>query len=367
MAVQDNVWNPTLNRWENPIDQTWMTPQGNWTNAGGMLYNPNSANPQWFNPNDPIGKAAPKIQTQQYMPQQQQQQGAYSPQAGYGWDLQNMDYAWKTAHDQLLGQQAKDLAAIDNAAKQQLQQAHDQISLLIAQKQIDAATGDLMKKLAQQESEFSRTQALEQAKFQHQQELDKLSGEIAKAAEQRQERALQSSLSANPTDWVNYQFYKRGLTNPGMNPSAASGLGTENPTMIDGTPYSPSAPASSDQQIQTMATALFAPPTGVAAPSPGAGTGSVSFRAGNTGIGPGGTGAFGTQIPNANQFSRGLNSNSSDTDLAMIAGLLRAGVDYTGSGQRTAIDPAEWMDTAKKWWIPTEQESAGMGAGTKYS
>ncbi len=328
---------------------------------------------------------------------------SYSPQAGYGWQLQQMQgqqgtqlqnlqnqgslatqqaanqgqYNTQTLKGQqdlqqltlkgqqdlalqtLQGQQAAELERLKQAANAQLAQKDYDLKIQLQNNEITQAKYDLEKRMAQQESEFARNLAQQQLEFGHKQQMDQLNAKIAEGGEMRAERELQAKLAANPQDWVAYEFYKRSLGQPseigpgGSNVSfrAAGADGAtdpNNPTMMDGTTYEKAPGAYTDATAQGLATALFNP--------------TVSKDGYNPGIK--GTGVFGTQIEAPNTLTRGEVGSMSSNEMGMLSGLLKAGV--TGAdGKRIAIDPTDYFQQSQNSWVPTLAE--GTGDATRYS
>lgn len=283
----------------------------------------------------------------------------YAPQAGYGYDL--LDRA-KQDQEDLYNLQQKhqlELKDLDQRFKTFNDQRDSQLKLMLQQGLINNEQYKQAKELAQQESEFARTLAFNQMKEGHDYELQK-------ASEGRQERALQAQLSANPTDWVAYEFYKRGLGSPGAanmaanatgaapSPGQAGSAGTgsggtsgsaydpAHPTMLGGGAYAPAPPAYNNNSIQTLATSLFDQNKPAYTP------------------GLAGTGAFGTQINAPNTISREQMNNMSPTEQSMLAGLLKAGINI--GGQQVSISPEDYMKEQQQSQVPSLDESIGQYA-----
>ena len=322
----------------------------------GILTDPRTGN--WFNGTawvNPQGHTASWQNNQWVWPQTQQPQNqgsSYSPQAGYGWQLLQMQAGQDTFMQMLKGQQQMELQRLDMASKQQLANQEYQLRLQLQQGDITQAKYELDRKMAQQESEFARTLAQRQLEFQHQKEIDDLQVKIAQGAEMRQERELQAKLAANPQDWVAYEFYKRSIN--GGKANATIGAGSDGAqtgsalTQMNGTPYEQAPPAYSDQTAQNLATNLFNP--------------TVQQDGYNPNLQ--GTGAFGTRIEAPNTLTRGEAANLSTAEVGMLSGLLKAGV--TGpNGQRIALDPEDYFDQAQKSWIPTLADNSNKA--TTYS
>lgn len=321
------------------------TPQGNTWNGN-----------TWVNPQ---GQSAVYQNGQWLWPGQTQPQGggggsSFSPQAGYGWTLQQMQGQQDQYIQMLRGQQQMELQRLDMASKQQMAQQEYQLRLQLQAGEINQAKYELDRKIAQQESEFARSLAQKQLEFQHQQEMDRLSAEIAKGSEMRQERELQAKLAANPQDWVAYEFYKRAISgdqtqgiDSGGVTSAAATAG-QNLTDMNGNPYEAAPPAYNDQTLQTVATNLFNP--------------TVQQDGYNPNMK--GTGAFGTTVEAPNTLTRGEAGNLSTSEIGMLSGLLKAGV-VGPDGKRVALDPEDYFKQASNSWVPTLAE--GAGGKTAYS
>lgn len=327
---------------------------------------------------------------------------AYSPQAGFGFTTQEMTAAQQTHIAQLTGaqqqqlqqltgqqnqqleamreasakeisnmqaEQAKQLKQIEIAAQQQQSIIDNQLKAQLASNQITHEEYMQKQTLAQQQTQFAQNLAQTQLAEQHQNELSKLTeqhqNELATAefthkkqledaglvlnqeAEARQERALQASLGANPQDWVSYALYKRGLSAPSVNGSGPAPADAAAPTMMNGSPYSAAPAGATDQQAQALATSLFNPGT-----PPGGYNPALA-----------GTGAMGTTIQAPNTFTRAESGASSTSDLGMLSGLLKAGVNI--GGQQTSIDPTDYFQQAQNSWVPTLADQGS--AKTAYS
>jgi len=362
-----NVWNPSTGQWEDPVTRNYLyggsgNGQGQWT--GGTWMNPQGqayVNGQWVGPNTP---GHPSYQGGGMG--QSAQQGAaggsrggsgssYNPQSGFGWQLLQNAAAQETFMQQMRGQQAMEMTRLEDSTRRWTTEKEYELRMRLQAGEISQAKYDLEKKLAQQESEFARSLAQQQLEFKHKAEMDRISAEIAKGAEMREERELQARLAANPQDWVAYEFYKRAIGTPGVITAQGGVNGNPGPqgqaqqlTQMNGQPYEAAPPAYSDATAQSLATSLF---------NPGTSNGNQIYNPNLSG-----TGVFGAQIPAPNSLSRGEASQLTAAETGMIGGLLRAGIDM--GGKRVALDPVDWFEQAEKSWIPTLAETTG---GTRYS
>jgi len=286
----------------------------------------------------------------------------YSPQAGYGYQVDAANYA----------------------NQQQLQTMRDQSAERVAAMQ---AQYQLMI------SQGTNANNLEIAKMQNaiQQEQNRLHGlevQIQQEAEQRQERQLQSQLAANPNDFVQYEYYKRMLGSPTtlstaqsmMGGTATLGTGVQTglgqfggqyddwlrahpqydmvmqngqPTVVPlgggngggttGTTYSAAPPAYADSTLQSV---------------------TAGIQNGGADYNPnlGGTGAFGATIKAPNQLSRAQALNMSPSEQQIMNSFLSGGINM-GNGKLTSIDPTDWWAQQQKSQVPT---LSSVGGGTRY-
>lgn len=340
MAAADNYWDEQRQEWVDaatgnhmkPVDRggtgIWMTADNTKQFINGTWANAQSA-----------GKAAGQTGAGT------NSTGAYSPQAGGDYNLQDSVNATNVKVTELQTQNAKEVAELNKAAQSALQDKINNLQLQLKNADITEAQYELAKNQAQQESEFARNLALNNLKEQHSYELNQAGLEIQRAAEQRQERALQASLGANPQDWVAYQLYQRGL--PGATAAAGTGGGGSNvQTQLNGQAYDQAPPAASDASLQSMAASLWDPAKSAYNPNLH------------------GTGVFGTTIESPNQLSRGEFGRLSDTEMGLLTGLLKAGITQP-NGKRLALNPTDFFAQAGKSWVPTYGSLSG--APTQYN
>lgn len=356
-TYEANYWDDARKVWIDGKTGNYMRP----VDAGGdgIWYSSDSkmayVNGQWISNGRETGGgvSTPGVATASSGGASTGSANAYTVNPGYGMDI--MDREQKQALDlaniseaganarstqsaeaqkaiaELQGRHSKELAQINNDAQASLQKSINDLQRELDEKKITSTQYMQEKDLAQREHEFARSLALQELTQRQTNELNTANLEINRAAETRQERALQANLAANPQDWVAYQFYKRQL--PGAGVSASSGG-----AMLNGEEYASAPGAVSDASAQSLATNLFNPT------QPGA-TYNPNLR---------GTGAFGTSIEAPNTFTRREAGASSEADLGMLQGLLRAGINV--NGQQVAVDPQEWMSQAQKSWVPTLSE-----------
>lgn len=338
----------------------------------------------------------------QYAMQQQGQQGMQSQQLAAQSQAAAQQLAelqarhqmeLQTAHEQWQGQQNQ----IQQAFDQQQKELDRQLQLQLQNGTITAQAAQQARDLAQRESEFARTLAMNKAqqdfqqhldtmKFQHDSEIQNAQMALNSLAEARQERQLQANLAANPKDFVAYNYYMRGLGSPqqaagspGQNASQtawalaqqfANGQGTpagtpppaNTPTAQAGNPgstndavvpppiaagYTPSAPSYSDQTLSDLYSAT---------------------RQGQPGYNPGmsGKGAFGTNIVAPNMISRAQYNSMTPTDIGIMSSFLNAGVD-TGGGHMAGINPDDYFAQMSRSFIPTMSDPGERWGNPSYS
>ncbi len=334
MAAKDNYWDPARNEWIDGATGNHMKP----TDQGG--------DGLWYSPDN-----SQKLLNGNWVPATSSSSSGsgFSPQAGSEYTLAEIN----NRHD-------AEQQRLRLASEAQLQQAQGQIQLQLSQGQITSAQAIQARTLAQQESEFARTLAFNQLSQQQSQELQQAQLQITKAAEVRNERTTQANLAANPIDWVAYEFYKRALGAPagekgalttpagtlpvqsgtpsGVTPIA--GTGTEPATNINA--YSAAPPAYGDPAIQSIAANLF--------------NGNSNGLSPAYDPGLSGQGVFGTAIKSPNSLSRSAFGSLSNSEMSMLAGLLKAGVNI--GGKQVALDPNEYFQQVQNSWIPTFGSSA---------
>lgn len=319
MAAQDNYWDAARGLWIDGATGNYMKP----TDAGGdgIWYSPDGRNKlvngQWV----PVTASATSSGS------------GFTPQAGYGYDILDRAQAGAETLERLQGTQQKEIDALNNAARQQLQQADASLQLKLRNMEITSQQYMQAKQLAQQENEFARWLSLNQLQEKHKFEIDRAQTEINRAAEMRQERALQASLAANPQDWVAYEFYKRELGIPQKEAGVSSTAATGDLTTLEGNEYEEAPPAYDETAAQSIATKLF---------NPGGEEYNPNLK---------GEGVFGTKIESPNTFTRSEALNLSDSEIGMLRGLLKAGVNV--GGKRVALDPDDYFQQAGRSWIPT--------------
>jgi hypothetical protein len=206
----------------------------------------------------------------------------------------------------------------------------------LANKQIDANKYLQKKELAQRESEFSRNIALQKIIADRDHAVQQAQLELQRNAEARAERSFQAELAANPARWIEYEFYKRGLGNPQAMGQAQQIMqqgqnGAGNVSLQQ--PYS-------DETIQKTGAALQNPEGPEYNPNLA------------------GTGAFGIQVQSPNTLSRNEATNLSDTEMAMLASVLKAGININGN--QVALDPGDYFQQVEGSWIPTLSQTTPL-------
>jgi hypothetical protein len=221
--------------------------------------------------------------------------------------------------------------------------------------------------LAQRETEFARTLALQTLVADRDFQLSEAQLELDRVGEIRQERLLQAQLAANPQDFVAYEFYKRSLGDPqdlamaqsiqdaqAEGENAAAVQPEVNPLAGDenllGTPYPEAQPAYSDQTLQMVINAIQG----------GGGQGGDALYNPNLG----GTGAFGAEISSPNKISRKQGTSLSTDEMGILSSFLRAGVDV-GGGKMVGLNPDEYFKQVEQSWVPTFSGAGGFR--TNYS
>ena len=327
MAEQDNYWDDARGLWIDGATGNYMKPVDR--GGDGIWYSPDGKKKfvggNWT---DVVSSNASASTS-----------AGFSPQAGSDYIMQGIMAARETNLENLQAQHNKELSALDNAARSELQNSINSLNADLQAKRITDEQYRQAKNLAQQETEFARSLAQRQLESRQSNEISQAQLEISKAAEMRQERALQANLAANPQDWVAYEFYKRALpkSSAGGGTAAAPGEGPGALSMLGGGEYEAAPGPTSDEDIQTIASTLFNPK-------------------GNTLYNPNikGEGAFGANIEAPNTISRAEAKGLSAGEMAMIKGLLSAGVKV--GDRRISIDPDDFFKQVGDSWIPTWNE-----------
>lgn len=236
---------------------------------------------------------------------------------------------------------SRELFLLNQAASERLAAEDRRLQSDLLNKRIDADKYIQARELKQRESEAARQFAIQRLQSDRAYEIDKATLELNKLQQQMQERETLAKLSANPTDWIAYQFYTRGLGTPEAY-NQASQVATGADQQILGGPGTP-APVS-DTSIQDVARSIQNPD--------------------QAGYNPDlkGTSAFGAELQSPNTLSRNNVLQLSDTELQMLTGLIQAGIDI--NGKRVAVNPADYFQQAENSWIPT---LSSVAAPTQYS
>lgn len=346
-----NTWDPTTNTWVddqtgnifNPDVGFWVSPDRKYKYVNG----------QW----QPISNAASAYASPD--------NGTGSFQLGLGEvdQARNETLANSRYTAELAASTEKEVAAINNAARDKQQQSDSALQLALSQGKINSDQYMQQRDLAFKESSFARDLALRSLQEDH-------NYQISRAAEARQERSLQADLAANPQDLVKYEYYKRALggaaaplaaystasqfANGGAGNTPAGGTNTlnggdtlnpANPQMLGGGSYPGAPPAYSDQTLQGIAKAIY-----------GSGQQQPLYNPWVAG-----TGAFGTQIESPGALSRGQFRNLSDQEIGMLGSFLKGGSTGTGGA---SIDPTDYFQQVQRSWVPT---LSSVGQQTGYS
>jgi hypothetical protein len=198
--------------------------------------------------------------------------------------------------------------------------------------------------LAQRESEFARSIALQTLVADRDYEIQTAQLELNRVAEVRAERLLQAQLAANPADFVAYEFYKRGLGAP-QDMALAEQMGAQGeggPQNLLGEDYPDAPPAYSDETLQQVLSSVQGGQNALYNPALG------------------GTGAFGAQINSPNELSRKQGMSLSNDEMGILSSFLRAGVETSPGGARVAISPDEYFRQAENSWVPTMSGAGGQ-------
>lgn len=211
-------------------------------------------------------------------------------------------------------QTSEDIANINAAADRYVADLSAATQQAINSGQISADQAIAAMQIASQEAMQARDLALRQL-------ISDREYETSKAALALQERELKANLAANPADWLTYQAFLSGGTLPSG--VSASGEAT--------------APVPGDV-IAQIASSLTAPD-------------NTLYNPALAGVGVGGA-----HVPGPQEVSHQTASRMSPTELQMLTGFLKSGIEI--NGKRVAINPEDWFQMAAQGWVPTVQESA---------
>lgn len=285
----------------------------------------------------------------------QQQSGpmSFGIDPGFQYEIQAREHSLqKYIADQNRRTQLE-IAEINRAAEMRVQAENRRLQLELQKGQIDAQKYMQKRELVQRESEFARDLSLRQLMADRDNKIQEAQLELNKLGELRQERELHARLSANPQDTVAYEFFKRGMggvqeswDEAQMMAEGAAGnqmLGTEQGWQtLTGAEYPSTAPAYSDETLQSVAENLF---------------NSTWAPLWNPMLS--GEGVFGAEIENPGQISRAEASNMTDAELGILQSFLKAGVKAPGANStgRLALDPDEYFSQVQRSFIPTMSEA----------
>lgn len=244
----------------------------------------------------------------------------------------------------------KEIAQLNASTQTALAAKDRQLQLDLLNKRITSDQYMQQRELAQRESEFARTIALQTLIADRDYEINQATLRLNELAEYRAERELSARLAANPADFVAYEFFKRASGTPqawsaAQNFAAAEGQGEGiTPQTLLGEDYPEAPPAYDDETLQQVASGIFNQDTGAYNPR-------LS-----------GIGVFGANIPGPQTISRAEGLQLTDAEMGILSSFLRAGVDV-GGGKRVALDPGEYFQQVEQSWIPTLTTA---GATTNY-
>lgn len=315
--------------WENAVEGTFMDPSTN----------------QWYlrSTGQPVGVGAPVTNGPPPLPGTSgavpNSTSPYVPNPGYQAQKDEGDRAQETLIQQMI-----------NDSNMNVQRLQSEMAL--EQSKGNNASAE---RIAQLNAEINRETN----------RIALLNAQTLRMGEERQQRETEARLSANPSDTVAYEFWKRNAgtpgtlgTSPGVGGTQTSGFDALNNS--NGAPFGNSNingggagsgatsaagpgnnPAYSDSALQSLAAGLFNGGSNQPAYNP-------NMR---------GTGVFGANIPNPNSLGRAEFGALSDSQKQIMGSFLKGGVNI--GGRRVALDPVEWFSQAQNSWVPTLDEGAG--------
>jgi hypothetical protein len=296
--------------------------------------------------------------------------GSLQTNPGYEYDILEFEKAADLKIQQINNDFTKKQNDLNRQFTRQQAESDRALESELQAKRISSSEYMQQRDLAQRETEFARTLALQTLVADRDFQLSEAQLELDRVAEIRQERLLQAQLAANPQDFVAYEFYKRSLGDPqdlamaqsiqdatqeqdvtgelqtGPDQVTAT-AGEEN---LLGTPYPEAQPAYSDQTLQMVINAIQG----------GGGQGGDALYNPNLG----GTGAFGAEISSPNKISRKQGTSLSTDEMGILSSFLRAGVDV-GGGKMVGLNPDEYFKQVEQSWVPTFSGAGGFR--TNYS
>lgn len=365
MAEKDNYWDAARGVWVDRATGNYMKP----VDAGGdgIWYSPDGkqryVNGQWVpapggygvNGNTAGGTTTGQATAGASNPTSTSSNGGGGSATnlqlnpGYQYDILERDHAFQADQTRINNDFNAKEAALNRDFKRQETETNNRLSIELQEGRIDAEKYMQAKELAQNESQFARSLALDTLKADR-------DFQLRSAEEARNERLLRAQLAAKPEDLVAYEYYKRGAGSPeaynmaqqfaqaggtatpggtGTASTSGTGSGQFNPQPLSGQPYQPDNPAYSDATYQNLVSGFY---------NAGAQTPYNPRLSG--------TGAFGVKIEGPQSISRREGMSMSKDQMGVLTSFLNAGVDV-GGGKRVSIDPNEYFQQVQDSWIPT--------------
>lgn len=239
--------------------------------------------------------------TQEYFARQSQTVDQTGMPIQYGLDAMMQELEWATRLR---------MAEIDDATRRWIAELEDKLQRDLQEGRITHEQFMQERDLAQREAEFARTIAQQQAQFESDLQLRQLIADRSFAMEV-------ARLAAAPADWIAYQNLVSAAQIPNV------GLNLPGPA--------------SPEQMQRVAS---------------------GFLGQNLPYNPslGGAGQFGIRVPSPAQIPRSVAKAWSPTQVAMLTGLLRGGINV--GGRQVSINPDDWFQQLQQSWIPSIPEQA---------
>lgn len=270
-------------------------------------------------------------------------QYAVPVQPGLGYLLEQEKMALQKYIAEIDAKSRSAAAAASAGAQKYVANVNAKLERDLSAGRIDADKYMQERDLAQREAEFVRDLAFKELAEQN-------ATELGWAQQRLAEIETGARLAANPADFVQSEYFKRGMQMPenaavlsgqgGAETNGFASAGVNTPEQLGGIEYV-APPAYSDETLQGVAGGIF---KGGAKPLY------------NPNLG--GTGAFGADVASPNEMSRAQFGTLDDSQMGILSSFLKAGVDQPVAGggtRKVAINPADWFKQVQNSWVPTLQ------------
>lgn len=266
-----------------------------------------------------------------------------------GLDVTNIDYilaqeqmALQKYIAELNARTDEAIASANRAAQEAVAQANAELQRELQANEISHEQYMQKLDLAQREAEFTRDLELRTIIADRNHEIQQAQVRLGELAEERESRLLHAQLASDPANFVLYEFFKRGGSPEQFaQEQADQGVipGTQEVYQdAFGGEFEPTQPAYTDDVLQGLVEGFL-------------GTNKPLYNPNVAG-----TGAFGAEIPGANEISREAYAGMDATQRDILNSFLRAGVEV--GGKRVGINPADYIADLERSFIPVAPGTA---------